>query len=78
MSLPSEYYDTLKEISAGPKRGFGSLRVEATIGSTTWKTSIFPDSKSATFLLPIKKDVRTNEHIVIENSVEVRMRFIEV
>jgi hypothetical protein len=40
------------------KRGFGSLPVLVTVGGTTWKTSIFPDKKSCSYLLPLKADVR--------------------
>src|SRR5262245_6453949 len=43
-------------------RGFGSLPVTVTIGSTTWKTSIFP-SKEGPYLLALKADVRKKEHI---------------
>ncbi len=52
-------------------RGWGSLPVVATIlqshsgqvGKTNWKTSIFPDRKSGTYLLPLKADVRKREGI---------------
>ncbi len=46
------------------RRGFGSVRVEATIGKTSWKTSIFPDSRSGTYLLPLKASVRRAEDLV--------------
>jgi hypothetical protein len=49
-------------------RGFGSLRVEVAIGSTTWRTSVFPDTKRGTYLLPVKKQVRAAEGLV-EGSV---------
>jgi hypothetical protein len=34
------------------------VRVEARVGTVVWRTSIFPDSKSGAFLLPIKAEVR--------------------
>lgn len=43
------------------KNGFGSIRVRARVGKTSWDTSIFPDSKSGTYLLPIKASVRRKE-----------------
>ena len=43
------------------KRGFGSVRVQVKIGKTSWDTSIFPDSKSGTYLLPVKVSVRRAE-----------------
>ena len=44
---------------AGEPRGFGSVRVRARVGSTTWDTSVFPDAGSGSFVLPVKKAVRT-------------------
>lgn len=42
-----------------PPRGFGSVRVRATIGMTSWNTSVFPDSTLGRYVLPLKKSVRT-------------------
>jgi hypothetical protein len=46
-----------------PRIGWGSIPVTATIGKTKWKSSIFPDKKSGTFLLPLKAEVRKKEKI---------------
>ncbi len=51
------------------RRGFGSVPVEVTIGETTWQTSIFPDSQSSTFILPVKAKVRKVEDIEAGESV---------
>jgi len=32
--------------------GFGSVRVQATIGVTTWRTSVFPDARPAGICSP--------------------------
>lgn len=68
-----------KEISARYsliKRGFGSLPVTACIGQTSWQTSIFPDSQSGCYLLPLKSEVRKKEKIeageLVHLSIEVR------
>lgn len=47
----------------GPHRGFGAVKVKVTIGKTTWTTSIFPDSRSGTYLLPLKAAVRRAEGV---------------
>ncbi len=44
----------------GLSRGFGSLRVMATIGETSWQTSVFP-SREAGWMLPVKAAVRKAE-----------------
>jgi hypothetical protein len=58
------------------RRGWGSLRVTATIGKTSWKTSIFPDRESDSYLLPLRSDVRKKEGIqegnLVSLSVEIK------
>ena len=64
-------------LEAGPRAGFGSIRVEATIGSTTWRTSVFPDSASGSFVLPVKKQVRRAEALVAGSACRVALAVIE-
>lgn len=52
--------------------GFGSVRVEATIGDVTWRTSVFPQ-KSGGYLLPVKADVRRRADIAAGDEVTVRL-----
>ena len=58
ITVPEDETDEIR-IHAGPPRGFGSVRVEATIGTTTWRTSVFPGSGG--YALPVKKAVRRAE-----------------
>ncbi len=58
------------------KKGWGSLPVMATIQKTTWNTSIFPDSKSGTYLLPLKAIVRRNEGLQEGDAVSLRLTVI--
>lgn len=53
----------IKERSKGPRRGFGGVRVQVALGKTKWETSVFPDSRSGTYLLPLKASVRRAENI---------------
>jgi hypothetical protein len=55
------------------KNGFGSIRVRVTVGKTSWDTSVFPDSKSGTYLLPVKATVRRKEAIDDGDSVSVSL-----
>lgn len=72
ITLPVKYAKTIKALLHGV-RGWGSLRVNATIGKTSWRTSIFPDKKSGSYLLPVKADVRRKEHIKDGDSVLLRL-----
>lgn len=55
----------------GRARGFGSLRVKARIGGSTFATSVFPSKADQGWLLPIKASVRRAEGIAEEDEVEV-------
>lgn len=63
VTVPQGVSDAIRDEVTRPPRGFGSVRVQATIGATTWATSVFPQAKEGTFLLPVKKAVRTAERI---------------
>ena len=58
----------------GNARGFGSIKVVATIGASTFETSVFP-SKESGWLLPVKASVRKAEGLgagdVVVVSLEV-------
>ncbi|MBK7502709.1 MAG: DUF1905 domain-containing protein [Polaromonas sp.] len=48
-----------KALNGGKRTGWGSVKVTAQIGNTFWQTSLFPDSKSKSYVLPIKAAVRS-------------------
>ena len=53
---------------------WGSVYVEATIGGTTWRTSLFPSKAAGGWLLPLKAAVRKAERIVDGCVVEAELR----
>lgn len=61
--------EEIKKKFGSKQRGWGSLPVMATIGKTSWKSSIFPDTKTSTYLLPLKAEVRKKEGIRAKESV---------
>ena len=52
---------------------WGSVYVEATIGKTTWRTSLFPSKAAGGWLLPLKAAVRKAETIADGSVIEVRL-----
>ena len=56
----------------GLGRGFGSLRVIATIGDTTWRTSVFP-SREQGWMLPVRKAVLRAEDLAEGDVVGVTL-----
>jgi hypothetical protein len=72
VSLPPDESEEIREFAAGIPRGFGSVKVTATIGATTWRTSIFP-SKDGVYVLPLKKAVRKAEALAIDDVATVKV-----
>lgn len=58
------------------KRGWGSLPVLVTVGKTSWKTSIFPDKKIGSYILPLKKEVRKAESIGVGDNINFTLEII--
>jgi hypothetical protein len=78
VSLPGEISDDITDITVGIRRGFGSVRVAVTVGRTAWRTSIFPDRKTGTYMLPVKKAVRTAEHLLTGADVEAQLEIVDL
>lgn len=77
VSLPPDDADAVADHVADRAKAFGSVRVEATIGATSWRTSLFPDSRSGTYVLPVKKAVRSAEGLSDGTPVTVRLTLLE-
>ncbi|GAA5161519.1 DUF1905 domain-containing protein [Ornithinimicrobium tianjinense] len=60
-----------------PQRGFGSVRVQVRVGSTIWRTSVFPDRASASYLLPVKRSVRLAEDLEEGEPVTISLEVLE-
>ena len=78
VTLPTDIAADIRELVGTSPRGFGSIRVKVLVGKTSWKTSIFPDAKSKSYFLPIKKEVRTAENIIDENSVKLTIELTDL
>lgn len=78
VSLPTDVADEVLDLAGPVARGFGSLRVEVTVGRTTWRTSVFPDSKAGTYVLPVKKAVRTAEGLGPGDTAHVRLTLLDL
>lgn len=76
--LPTDVSDDIADLTSGTLRGFGSVRVAVTVGGTAWRTSVFPDRRAGTFLLPVKKSVRAAEGLVAGDDVRVHLEVVGV
>jgi hypothetical protein len=77
ISLPEAEADEIEEIYGAKAGGFGSVRVAVTVGATSWSTSIFPDRKRGTYVLPVKKAVRSAERLTAGTTVKVALEVIQ-
>ena len=77
VSLPEPVADEIEATFGHLAAGFGSLRVEVTIGNTRWSTSVFPDRKRGTYVLPLKKQVRVAERLVAGSPAKVSLVVID-
>jgi hypothetical protein len=77
VSLPAEESTEIRELAGGRRRGFGSVRVRASVGGSTWTTSIFPDSARNAYVLPIKRDVRKAEALDAGDTATVTIEVID-
>lgn len=75
VSLPYDVADEIEAVAA-PGKGFGSVRVEVTVGSSTWRTSLFPSAEEKTYVLPVKKPVRAKEGLDEGDSCAVSLRLV--
>ncbi len=78
ITLPAEVATEIREIGGTSTRGFGSIRVNVSVGSSAWNTSIFPDAKTRSFLLPVKKEVRKTENIKDNDSININLELIDL
>jgi hypothetical protein len=58
------------------KAGFGSIPVVVTINKSKWKTSVFPDKRTETYLLPLKAEVRKKEGIFLGNIITLTIELM--
>jgi hypothetical protein len=73
LTVPTEVSDDIADRWVGEPRGFGSVRVEAALGSSTWRTSVFPSKEEQAYVLPVKKAVRRSEEVDTGDDVEVTL-----
>ena len=75
VTIENAVANEIKKEWSWPRRGFGAIPVNVTVGKTVWKTSIFPE-KAGTYLLPIKKGVRLKEGIKVGDQVQILLQVI--
>ena len=73
ITLPPDLADEVRDAAAPFRKGVGSVKVTASIAGNSWSTSIFPESKSHSYVLPVKKAIRTAAGILAGDDVDVEL-----
>jgi hypothetical protein len=77
VTVPEDISDEITDLTEGRRKGFGSVRVTVTVGASTWQTSVFP-TKSGTYMLPIKKPIRTAENLLEGTPVDTQLEIADL
>ena len=75
MSLPEDMSGEARAHSLAYRRGFGSVRVEVTLDTQTWRTSLFP-VKAGGYFLPVKVAICRKVGIVAGDEVTVELELL--
>lgn len=70
--VPPDESEVIRESASELTYGWGVIPVEATIGTTTFTTSLFP--REGRYLLPVKVAVQRAVGVAVGDEVSVRMR----
>ena len=71
VSVPDAESGAIRETASSVSYGWGMIPVRAHVGSTGWKTSLFP--KDGSYVVPVKDAVRTAEGLEVGDTVTVRL-----
>ena len=71
VTVPEEQSRDLKAVLKLVTYGWGMIPVDARIGKTAWKTSMFP--KDGRYIVPIKTSVRQAENIEEGDTVSIQI-----
>lgn len=66
----------LHRLEYGRQRGFGSVKVVARVGSTKWKSSVFPQNKSTEWVLLVSKKVMRAEDLAEGDVVALELELL--
>ncbi len=71
LTITGEVAAAIRSAAGGRSGGWGSVRITATIGKTSWRTSLFPNKQLGGYMLPLKANVRKCENVNEGDEVSV-------
>ncbi len=77
VSLPEDVSDAVDDATS-MTGGFGSVKVNVQLGGSNWSTSLFPSKELATYVLPIKKAIRSKESVDSGDTASFTIELVHV
>lgn len=74
VTLPKKLAAEVRAFHGSLQKNFGTIRVTASVGKTTWQTSVFRDTKSDSYVLPLKAEIRKKAQIEAGQSLKFTIR----
>lgn len=71
VTVPEEESAALEAASALVSYGWGMIPVQARIGETSWRTSLFP--KDERYVVPLKDAIRRAEKLELGDAITIRL-----
>lgn len=75
VTIPKSTAKRIRKLYSSSEEGWGRLKTTATIGASSWKTSVWYDSKAGSYLLPIKMTIRKKEKLALGELVRGNLEF---
>ena len=68
-------FELIRRLELGRRRGFGSVKVQVTLGKSFWSTSVFPQ-KDGGWFLPVKKAICRSEDLHAGDQLDIRLDLV--
>jgi uncharacterized GH25 family protein len=72
VQLPQKYYNTFKSMKK--KIGYGFIPIKATVGKTTWQTSLLPGK--GMYFIALKAEVRKKEKLSLGDKIKISFKLL--
>lgn len=73
VTVPEDVSAQVRALTRGLSAAFGSVRVIASIGETSWRTSVFADAKTRAYLLPLKGEIRRRPNLAEGEAISLTL-----
>ncbi len=75
-TVSQEVSQRIREHHHQHARGWGSLPVAVSLGTSSWETSLFPEGKSKCYLLPVKAAIRKAENLSVQEPRNITLHVL--